>query len=160
MPYCNHGFDQRSIEWLTKFRGLTTTKRAVTFGNTTVSAAPFPIGIDPEKFHTSLESEPVQRRIAELEEEFKDKRVMVGVDRLDYVKGIPEKLRAFELFLEEHPECIGSMVFIQVAVPTRGEVEQYQNLRTLVNEMIGRINGRFGDSPLIRKVILSIFTTH
>ena len=139
---------------LTNFRGLATTKRAVTFGNSAVSAAPFPIGIDPEKFHTSLESEPVQRRIAELEEEFKDKRVMVGVDRLDYVKGIPEKLRAFELFLEEHPECIGSVVFIQVAVPTRGEVEQYQNLRTLVNEMIGRINGRFGDSQLLRKVLL------
>ena len=69
---------------------------------------------------------------------------MVGVDRLDYVKGIPEKLRAFELFLEEHPECVGSVVFIQVAVPTRGEVERYQNLRTLVNEMVGRINGRFG----------------
>lgn len=73
---------------------------------------------------------------------------MVGVDRMDYVKGLPEKLRAFELFLEEHPECVGSVVFIQVAVPTREDVEKYQNLQALVNELVGRINGRFGQEAL------------
>ena len=87
----------------------------------------------------------MHRRIAELEHEFEGKTLMVGVDRLDYVKGIPQKLRAFELFLHDHPECLGNVVLIQIAVPTRGDVEEYINLRALVNELVGRINGKFGN---------------
>ena len=78
---------------------------------------------------------------------------MVGVDRLDYTKGVPQKLRAFELFLSEHPEYVGKAVLIQIAVPTRGEVEEYQNLRALVNEQVGRINGKFG-MPQIPEVFI------
>lgn len=73
---------------------------------------------------------------------------MVGVDRLDYVKDVPQKLRAFEAFLEGHPECVGHVVLVQIAIPTRGEVEEYRNLRALVNELIGRINGKFGMLPM------------
>lgn len=110
-----------------------------------VNIGAFPIGIEPDRFNATLATEPVMRRIFELEREFEGKTVMVGVDRLDYVKGVPQKLRAFELFLEEHPECVGNIVLVQIAVPTRGDVEEYQNLRSLVNELIGRINGRFGE---------------
>lgn len=74
---------------------------------------------------------------------------MVGVDRLDYVKGLPQKLRALEVLLTNHPELVGSVVLVQIAIPTRGEVEEYQNLRVLVNELVGRINGKFGESPLV-----------
>ena len=70
---------------------------------------------------------------------------MVGVDRLDYVKGLPQKIRALETLLTDHPELVGSVVLVQIAVPTRGEVEEYQNLRVLVNELVGRINGKFGE---------------
>jgi len=63
---------------------------------------------------------------------------------LDYIKGVPQKLHALEVFLEEHPEWIGKVVLVQVAVPSRGDVEEYQNLRAVVNELVGRINGRFG----------------
>ena len=69
---------------------------------------------------------------------------MVGVDRLDYIKGFPEKLRAYETFLTDNPEWVGRAILIQVAIPTRGDVEEYQNLRSLVNELVGRINGKFG----------------
>ena len=86
----------------------------------------------------------VLERLAQLEHEFEGRHVMVGVDRLDYVKALPQKLRAFELFLTDHPEYVGRVVMIQIAIPTRGEVEEYQNLRLLVNELIGRINGKFG----------------
>lgn len=74
---------------------------------------------------------------------------MVGVDRLDYVKGLPHKLRALEVLLTNYPELVGSVVLVQIAIPTRGEVEEYQNLRVLVNELVGRINGKFGESPLL-----------
>ena len=118
--------------------------RSVTFNKRIVNVGAFPIGIQPEKFTKTLEEDTVQERIYKLQRTFKKRRVMVGVDRLDYVKGVPQKLRAFELFLEEHPEYVGSVVLVQVAIPTRGEVEEYQNLRALVNELVGRINGKFG----------------
>ena len=137
-------FDTAFLQWSS---GLSTTIHSTTFKDKTISVAAFPLGIDPDIFYKTISTEPVQRRIAELEEEFEDIRIMVGVDRLDYVKGVPHKLRSFEVFLEDHPECVGSVVFIQVAVPTRGDVEEHQNLRTLVNELVGRINGRFGKSP-------------
>ena len=81
---------------------------------------------------------------------------MVGVDRLDYVKGLPQKLRALEVLLTNHPELVGSVVLVQIAVPTRGEVEEYQNLRVLVNELVGRINGKFGQSLLASASIFKI----
>ena len=119
-----------------------------------VTVGAFPIGIQPERFTQTLAERSVQERLVALEREFKGKIVMVGVDRLDYMKGVPQKLRAFELFLQEHPEYAGRVVLIQVAVPTRGEVEEYQNLRAFVNEQIGRINGKFG-SPALPLVFLT-----
>lgn len=104
----------------------------------------FPIGIDPSQFLENLETPKVQKRIEMLERRFKDVKVIVGVDRLDYIKGVPQKLHALEVFLSEHPEWIGKVVLAQVAVPSRQDVEEYQNLRASVNELVGRINGRFG----------------
>jgi len=124
--------------------GIPTTIRNVTFDGRVVTVGAFPIGIQPERFTETLAETRVQGRIAALEQKFKGQTVMVGVDRLDYMKGVPQKIRAFELFLLEHPEYVGRVVLIQIAIPTRGEVEEYQNLRALVNELIGRINGKFG----------------
>jgi trehalose 6-phosphate synthase len=86
----------------------------------------------------------VQDRIAVLERKFEGVKLIVGVDRLDYIKGVPQKLHALEVFLTEHPEWIGKVVLVQVAVPSRQDVEEYQNLRAVVNELVGRINGKFG----------------
>ncbi|KAJ1551884.1 Trehalose-6-P synthase/phosphatase complex synthase subunit, partial [Cladochytrium tenue] len=91
-----------------------------------------------------LESPPIQQRISSLEDRFKGVKLIVGVDRLDYIKGVPQKLVAFELFLSRHPEWIGRAVLVQVGVPSRQDVEEYKRLRTTVNELVGRINGRFG----------------
>lgn len=106
----------------------------------------FPIGIDPEKFLEGLKNTKVQNRIASLESKFQGMKLMVSVDRLDYIKGIPQKLHALEVFLSNHPEWVGKVVLVQVAVPSRQDVEEYQNLRAVVNELVGRINGRFGKS--------------
>lgn len=106
----------------------------------------FPIGIDPEKFLEGLKNTKVQNRIASLESKFQGMKLMVSVDRLDYIKGIPQKLHALEVFLCNHPEWVGKVVLVQVAVPSRQDVEEYQNLRAVVNELVGRINGRFGKS--------------
>lgn len=104
----------------------------------------FPIGIEPGQFLEALQEDQVQQRVATLRRRFEGVKLIVGVDRLDYIKGVPQKLHAMEVFLEEHPEWIGKVVLVQVAVPSRQDVEEYQNLRAMVNELVGRINGRFG----------------
>ncbi|KAI5302404.1 Trehalose-6-P synthase/phosphatase complex synthase subunit, partial [Ascosphaera atra] len=109
-----------------------------------VAVGAFPIGIDPEKFREGMKKEKVQKRIQALEQKFQGVKLMVGVDRLDYIKGVPQKLHALEVFLTEHPEWVGKVVLVQVAVPSRQDVEEYQNLRAVVNELVGRINGKFG----------------
>jgi trehalose 6-phosphate synthase len=83
-----------------------------------------------------------------LEQKFQGVKLMVGVDRLDYIKGVPQKLHALEVFLSDHPEWVGKVVLVQVAVPSRQDVEEYQNLRAVVNELVGRINGKFGKHSL------------
>lgn len=125
-------------------RNLRTTPNGLDFLGKMVAVGAFPIGIDPEKFYEGLQKEKVQKRIATLEQKFQGVKVIVGVDRLDYIKGIPHKLHALEVFLTKHPEWVGKVVFVQVAVPSRQDVEDYQNLRTVINELVGKINGQFG----------------
>eukprot|EP00198_Chlamydomonas_reinhardtii_P002762 XP_001692098.1 trehalose-6-phosphate synthase/phosphatase [Chlamydomonas reinhardtii] len=71
-------------------------------------------------------------------------QIMLGVDRLDMVKGIPQKLLAYEKFLEEHPEWRDKVLLVQIAVPSRTDVPEYQKLRSMVHEIVGRINGQYG----------------
>jgi trehalose 6-phosphate synthase len=125
-------------------RGLATTPNGVEYRGKVITVGAFPIGIDPEKFDEGLKKPKVQERIAALEKKFQGVKLIVGVDRLDYIKGVPQKLHALEVFLTEHPEWIGKVVLVQVAVPSRQDVEEYQNLRAVVNELVGRINGKFG----------------
>lgn len=70
--------------------------------------------------------------------------MLLGVDRVDYIKGIPHKLLAMETLLETHPQYVGRVVLLQIAVPTRTDVPEYQKLRAAAHELVGRINGRFG----------------
>ena len=121
-----------------------TTPNGVDFNGKFVTVGAFPIGIDPEKFVDGLQKPSVQARITALTRKFQGVKLIVGVDRLDYIKGVPQKLHALEVFLSEHPEWIGKIVLVQVAVPSRQDVEEYQNLRAVVNELVGRINGKFG----------------
>ncbi|ORX68830.1 hypothetical protein DL89DRAFT_275303 [Linderina pennispora] len=109
-----------------------------------VHVGTFPIGIDPDKFSEALETDAVKARLGHFEQQFRDTQVVVGVDRLDYIKGVPQKLLAFEELLARHPEYVGRVVLVQVAVPSRGDVEEYQQLIVSVSELVGRINGRFG----------------
>ncbi|KAG0262815.1 Trehalose-6-P synthase/phosphatase complex synthase subunit [Mortierella polycephala] len=128
----------------TRILGLSTMPNGVDFEGRYAHVGTFPIGIDPEKFAEGLQQSTVVNRIQTLRERFKGVKLIVGVDRLDYIKGVPQKLHALEVFLSEHPEWIGKVVLVQVAVPSRQDVEEYQNLRAVVNELVGRINGMYG----------------
>jgi len=73
----------------------------------------------------------------------KDERVVLGVDRLDYTKGLVQRMKAFERLLELHPEHLEKVVFMQIAVPSRTDVKEYRALKEEIDQLIGRINGRF-----------------
>ncbi|KIJ14250.1 alpha,alpha-trehalose-phosphate synthase [Paxillus involutus ATCC 200175] len=128
----------------TRILGLPTMPNGVEFEGRLAHVGTFPIGIEPGSFIENLKKESVKSRISQLEQRFAGVKLIVGVDRLDYIKGVPQKLHALELFLTQHPEWIGKVVLVQLAVPSRQDVEEYQNLRSTVNELVGRINGRFG----------------
>ncbi|KAL4912551.1 alpha,alpha-trehalose-phosphate synthase 1 [Aspergillus aurantiobrunneus] len=139
-----YDYTRHFLSACSRLLGLPTTPNGIEFQGKIVACGAFPIGIDPEKFKEGLKKEKVQKRIATLEQKFQGVKLMVGVDRLDYIKGVPQKLHALEVFLSDHPEWVGKVVLVQVAVPSRQDVEEYQNLRAVVNELVGRINGKFG----------------
>lgn len=124
--------------------GLPTFPNGADFCGRRVQVRTYPIGIEPEQFEEALCKDTVRERIAALARRFAGVKIIVGVDRLDYIKGLPQKLQGLETFFEEHPDWIGRTVLVQIAVPSRQDVEEYQNLRATVNETVGRINGRFG----------------
>jgi trehalose 6-phosphate synthase len=115
----------------------------------------FIVGIDPQKFDDALKDEAVIKRIQELDEEYKDKIVVVGVDRLDYTKGLVQKLQGFEEFLKENPELAKKVALIQVAVPSREDVKEYQDLETEISTLVGKICGTYGKSPSCLAVTLA-----
>ncbi|WEW54777.1 trehalose-6-phosphate synthase [Emydomyces testavorans] len=104
----------------------------------------FVVGIDPQRFKEVLDSDKVRNRIAELDKKYEGIVRVVGVDRLDYIKGLPQKLRGFECLLREHPEMVGKIVLIQIAVPSREDVPEYQELETEIQTIVGAINGQYG----------------
>ena len=105
----------------------------------------FPMGIDYEKFSSASKNPDIRKRKKEFRDLLAaDRKVVLSIDRLDYSKGIPERLRAFDLFLERNPEIKEKVVLILVAVPSRTEVVHYKILKDEVDNLVGRINGRHG----------------
>jgi trehalose-6-phosphate synthase len=104
----------------------------------------FPVGIDPDVFKRSIASEETKKEMNFLTQAFCGRKVLLGVDRLDYIKGIPQKLRAFDKFLDAHPEWIEKLLLVQIAIPTRSEVSDYKALRSEVEELVGMVNGKHG----------------
>ncbi|KAJ2159406.1 Trehalose-6-P synthase/phosphatase complex synthase subunit [Coemansia sp. RSA 552] len=144
LGFHTYDYARHFLSSCTRILGLPSTPNAVEAEGRMVHVGTFPIGIDPEKFTEALQTSDVQRRLGEFERQFDGTKVIVGVDRLDYIKGVPQKFLAFEHFLTEYPEYVGKVVLVQVAVPSRGDVEEYKQLISNVNELVGRINGRFG----------------
>ncbi|KAJ1727456.1 Trehalose-6-P synthase/phosphatase complex synthase subunit [Coemansia biformis] len=144
LGFHTYDYARHFLSSCTRILGLATTPNAVESEGRVVHVGTFPIGIDTEQFTEALRTDVVLQRLGEFERKFEGTKVIVGVDRLDYIKGVPQKLLAFEHFLATHPKYVGKVVLVQVAVPSRGDVEEYRQLISSVNELVGRINGRFG----------------
>lgn len=111
-----HTYDyaRHFVSACTRILGLEGTPAGVEDSGRVTRVCAFPIGVDPERFWAMLRSDSVRANIAGLRERFAGKKVMLGVDRLDVIKGIPQKLLAFEKFLEENPEWRSRVLLVQV----------------------------------------------
>lgn len=123
--------------------GLTVDIDKVQLTDREVRLGVFPMGIDAASFAALAEDPAVQSEVKALRGD-ESVRLLVGVDRLDYTKGIPRRLLSYEKMLRDHPELCERVRLVQVAVPSRIGVEAYQDFRALVEGLVGRINGHFG----------------
>lgn len=113
------------------------------YGDREVRVGSFPISIDFDEFARQADEWPVASGAQWLRESLGDRTIILGVDRLDYTKGIPQRLEALRTALLRYPELRGGLVFIQVAVPSRADVPEYQVLKQQIDRMVGEINGEF-----------------
>lgn len=131
-------------QWAASFRDCV---RARGIAKALPEIAVLPIGVDPRGF--AANDERPDQEVAGLRATLGARRMLLGVDRLDYAKGIPERLMAFERLLETWPEWRGKVSFVQVSVPSREDVPEYAELRHRVETLVGRINGRFGEADWV-----------
>jgi len=102
-----------------------------------------PIGTDINKWRQGLQTREIQDLIVKYKAVHRDKQIILGVDRLDFIKGIPHKLYAFSKFLEDNPSLREKVVFIQIAVPSRQTAPEYIKLTKKCNELVGKINSKY-----------------
>jgi trehalose 6-phosphate synthase/phosphatase len=123
--------------------GVTVDVDRVTWQGRVSNLGVFPMGVDAAAFQERSRSPEVQSHAVEFRGR-RGERLLVGIDRLDYTKGIPRRLLAFERLLKDHPELHGHIRLVQVAVPSRTGVDAYAEFRNQVDALVGRINGQFG----------------
>lgn len=140
-----------AYEYVSHFRkaclrvlGVESDPELIKHGARRVHLGVLPIGIDPVEISEMAEQKEATDEFDRLRSAYRGKKIIIGVDRLDYTKGIPEKLLAFEEFLRAHPKWRRKCVLIQVAAPSRESVDEYQDLKRRVDELVGRINGKYG----------------
>ncbi|MGH8722493.1 MAG: alpha,alpha-trehalose-phosphate synthase (UDP-forming), partial [Burkholderiales bacterium] len=106
-------------------------------------AGAFPIGIDVEQFHRYAFTAPGSREFARMRSVLRGRDQFIGVDRLDYSKGLLRRMDAFGRYLERHPKAHGQVILLQVAPVSRGSIESYRNFRQELDREAARVNGRF-----------------
>ena len=148
--------DQRNFfNSVTEELGASVSGETVYFGDRPVRVLAIPIGADFDRITTILGDPALDEEMARLSKELRleGKVVGVGVDRLDYTKGIPERIEAIDRVLGSHPELARRFVFVQIGVPSREEVPGYAAISAEIDELIARINTKYGrsadDGPIL-----------
>lgn len=120
------------------------TGRGAAFGRS-LRAAAFPIGIDTARFARLAADAADRPETRRLKESLRGRRLILGVERMDYSKGLPQRFDAVDRLLEQHPNLKGRFEFMQIAAPSREEVARYRALKRQLESAAGRINGRFAE---------------
>ena len=145
------GFQTR--DWLDSFLSYVTAELGgtlgendtVTVGDRTIRAIPAPIGIETASFEKAAESTTARHACERMWMSATGRSMIVGVDRLDYSKGLPERFLGYERFLASHPERSGLVYLLQIAPPSREKVDTYREIRATLDSLSGRINGEYAD---------------
>ena len=116
----------------------------IPMGDRTTKVDVFPMGIDYGRFASAANSPEVEKEVDKLNESFRERRTLLSVDRLDYTKGILQRLDAFDLFLDRNPQYKDKIKFVLVVVPSRTMVARYALLKKQIDERVGFINGKHG----------------
>ncbi len=149
-----YDYERHFLSSVRRLFGYEITFNEVHIDDRIILADAFPMGIDYDKFADAakqIHQTPLKERSEvhkELEKYFlmdPDRKLVLSIDRLDYSKGIPNRLRAFGKFLENHPEYHGKVTLVLLSVPSRNNVIHYQRLKSEVEELVGSINGLYGN---------------
>ncbi len=149
-----YDYERHFLSCVRRLMGHETIFNRIRLETRVVKVDAFPMGIDYDKFHNAAlqhqqralkDKSKLQREIEKYFLMSPDRKLIISIDRLDYSKGISKRLEAFEYFLENYPEFREKVTLILLAVPSRTNVEQYQIMKSEVDELVGRINGKFGD---------------
>ena len=131
--------------------GLERMTTAVDTGSRIVKLGAHPVGLDIGRISSALDQPKIQEQMANLRKELSGLKLILSVERLDYTKGILEKLQAFERLLADNPELLGKVTLVSICVPAAREMTVYDELQAQIEQAVGRINGRFariGWSPV------------
>ena len=112
----------------------------------------YPISIDFQEFAGQALDPAVSARAGEIQRGLRGEQIILGVDRMDYTKGIPERLAAFGTLLQKHPELQGRVTLLQLVVPSREDIPRYQDLKLTIERLVSEINGEYGSpnwSPIV-----------
>ncbi len=116
----------------------------ITTENRVVKVDSFPMGIDYEQYANAIHIPEVKNKVNRIRRKAGSHKIIVSIDRLDYTKGVLQRLEAFNSFLEKYPEYKEKVTFIHASAPSRTKVEHYQLLKKQVDEIVGKINGKYG----------------
>ncbi|WP_320819557.1 glucosylglycerol-phosphate synthase [Thalassolituus sp.] len=125
--------------------GLDEMTTEIEVNNRRIRLGAHPVGLDLNRVADALADPVIQNRMVELRQELDGTKLVLSVERLDYTKGIPAKLQAFEKLLEDHPELHGKVTLVTVCVPAAKEMTVYKKLQIEIEQAVGRINGRYAD---------------
>ncbi|MCD6163254.1 MAG: trehalose-6-phosphate synthase [candidate division Zixibacteria bacterium] len=117
----------------------------ISYDDRIIKVGNFPISIDFEEFNDLAKTKKAADEAWYFHEKFNAKRLILGVDRLDYTKGIPERFLAFERALEKYPDLQGQLTLFQLLIPSRTPVPEYKHLKKQLDTLVGRINGKFSN---------------
>ena len=137
------GYMRHFLSAVSQLLGLSSQSGQIETGTRTVLVDAFPMGIDYERFVAVAASEAAVQHEANYREALRDVRVILSIDRLDYSKGIAQRLHAFELLLQRYPEWREQASLLMVVVPSRDQVAQYASLKEEIDELVGRINSQY-----------------
>lgn len=141
-----HTFDYRTyfLRSTLNILGLTENMGEVMYGNRLVKIDSFPMGIDYDKYHSASNTVSLEKEKQKIRKSISTPKIILSIDRQDYTKGILNRLKAYEHFLQTTPQWIKQVTLILVVVPSRIGVESYQSIKSNIDELVGHINGTYG----------------